>query len=624
MMHLRAFGLPLLIALAAGASAQLDVPTLRPGQFVYAIPESFTPPLIEREGMRQIQQAIAKLKFPFYVFLVKELPGRGDLTRTTPNSAGYNRLRDRISDEATIELTDRLRAQARFDQNKGSVFMLSFDPRAYTYRPGSLWKTKYGFANLNGNNPHASFLETFKRYASKPANDPKQGIIEMAKAIDAHLDEISDPAKVEARAYDVAAQNLERSLIAGRSVLDEADRLKLPASGLRSAVAAAEKGGNLKALRRATEALDRETLPVQGELQRLRQQAEEERAAQLAIVQERIRQDEIERGRKSLTVVGILLVLGGAGAFGYRRRKRYNELRAELTGVVEQKRQQIANARNQAYRLFQERDTVAGASKYEGHTKRVIERVASDLDAITIGLEAMATLIDSAEKEGAKASLFACTPLDNALAALRTPFDFDTGKVNRSDLFGNPTEVVRVQPNRFAKEIGDRFTGTSEAWERLKTAMNLQAHPLEDALPHARWTELQAEALALGLHPALLEGHPLAGDEASDRAFYAGLSREVWKDPVGTFAKIEEAKRWETATGEAFARIRQVKRDLDEARVEAIPPFDTAPVAPKDDPKVRLHEARQAEEAFEKALAHSDSTAEIVAKGEIVLAAYAR
>ncbi|RYG33689.1 hypothetical protein EON81_17560 [bacterium] len=626
MKHLRVFVFPPLVALVAGASAQLDAPTLQAGRFVYAIPDSFAPPLIERAGMAEMNREIARLKFPFYVFLVKELPGRGELSRFRTGSSQFNSLRDRLTDEQTISLTNALRSQSLFDQNKGSVFLLSFDPRSFTYRPGSLWKTKYGFANLNGNNPHAPYLDLFKQYASKPANDPKQGILEMAKAIDAHLDDISNPAKIAARDRAAAIQKYESRVSEAKVALEQAYNLNVPTGSLESAIGTAEgaRDGDLAALMRATETLAREVAPIYKAVSQIQIQMAQQQAEQLAVEQARQRAEDAERAKKVNSILFGIFAVGGVLGTIIHRRRRYSGLRTELDGAVAEKRSQISNAGQQAYRMFQERDTVAGASKFEGQTKRVYDRIASDLDAITIGLEAMTGHANAAEKMGAKGSWLSYRPLIEAVNFLKAPFDFDTGKVNRSDLFGDPTEIIRVEPDRFSKEMQNRFAGTSEAWERLKTAMDLQARPLEEALPHTRWTELQTEAVALGLSPALMAGHPLAGDEASDRAFFARLNTLVWQDPISTFDAIEQAKRWEMETANGFATIRQVKEDLEKARLESVPVFDTAPVSPKDDPADRLSEARQAEEAFAEAIADSDSTAEIVAKGEIALAAYAR
>src|SRR5690348_11809843 len=62
-------------------AAPLAAPDVRKGQFVYVLPEGFAPPLIERPGVNAIQEAAARLHYPFYVVIVRDLPtARGSAT----------------------------------------------------------------------------------------------------------------------------------------------------------------------------------------------------------------------------------------------------------------------------------------------------------------------------------------------------------------------------------------------------------------------------------------------------------------------------------------------------------------------------------------------------------------
>ncbi|CAN5702145.1 hypothetical protein BH11ARM2_BH11ARM2_06690 [soil metagenome] len=620
MIYLRPLAPVLLLVLAGGAKAQLTPPTLQKGQFVYALPDGFSPPLIERAGMAEMDRELGKLKFPFYVILTDDLPGGGQLANLSPNSPEYNRLRAKLADDAAINLTNRLRAQSKFDQNRASVFLLTFKPKSFTYRPGSEWKTKYGFVT----DAHKPYIDLFKRYASNPANDPKQGILEMAKAIDAHLDDLSNPAKIAARALAVTQGRFDSQLADSKRILSEAQSLGIPADGLADAIHRAEsvRKADSTALDKATAALKGLTDTARGPVEQKRAERQAAEQARRDAEEAKRRQEAAEQTRRSaLFILGGLLVVGSGVGIAARRR-RYADLRSELDRSLATNRERIANARQQAFRLFEERDAIAGAAKFQGRTREIYDRVAADLDALTLGLEAMAGHADATEREAATANLLDVSPLEKAIRNIDEPFDFDTGTVNRENLYGDPTKRVKVTPRAFATETSARFAGTSVAWEKLKTALELRGKTPEGELPHSRLDELQKEAADLGLEPRWFDAHPLTGDEASDQAAYAALGDLIWRDPVAGLEKIEEIRGWEADAAQAFVRIRGAEADLNGARLTEVPAFSTAPVAPGDDPATLLGYAQEAETAFRHTLTSSLSTEEIAKAAEEATLSY--
>jgi hypothetical protein len=62
----------------AFAFGPVPAPEIREGQFVYAVPADFDPPLIGADGMVEINEAAGELHYPFYVVLARALPGSAD------------------------------------------------------------------------------------------------------------------------------------------------------------------------------------------------------------------------------------------------------------------------------------------------------------------------------------------------------------------------------------------------------------------------------------------------------------------------------------------------------------------------------------------------------------------
>src|SRR5713101_5191530 len=56
-------------------ASSLPAPSFRPGQHIYTIPRRFTPPLLGRQGMRDLERRARSLHYPFYVVIVQDFTG---------------------------------------------------------------------------------------------------------------------------------------------------------------------------------------------------------------------------------------------------------------------------------------------------------------------------------------------------------------------------------------------------------------------------------------------------------------------------------------------------------------------------------------------------------------------
>ena len=135
--------------------------------------------MIGGSGMRQIQKAAAKLHFPYYVVLVKQLDGETD-----EDAAHF-----------IDTLAEKWQEDGDFHSAKSSIFLLSYSPRKYRFLAGSYWENQLGF----GPNAHRPYDAIFESYVKRSRKDPKTGIIKMMQAVDRHLFEESDPKTIARR-----------------------------------------------------------------------------------------------------------------------------------------------------------------------------------------------------------------------------------------------------------------------------------------------------------------------------------------------------------------------------------------------------------------------------------------
>lgn len=181
-----AFGLLSLSAagsLSAPVLAQVTLPKLKTGQHVYVIPQNFDPPLIGQAGLKEIEAAAAKLHYPFFVVLVKDLPGG--------------------TDQAAASLVDGYAADwttafpSIYDPLKSQIFVLTYNPRKFRFLAGSQFKNRLHFEK----DAHKPYTDLFVQSVSGTPKDPKSGIINMMRAIDAYLFEHTDPQRLAARDF---------------------------------------------------------------------------------------------------------------------------------------------------------------------------------------------------------------------------------------------------------------------------------------------------------------------------------------------------------------------------------------------------------------------------------------
>lgn len=169
--------------LSAPALAQVTLPKLATGRHVYTIPQNFDPPLIGQAGIKEIETAASKLHYPFFVVLVKDLPGG--------------------TDQAAASLVDGYAAEwttafpSIYDPLKSQIFVLTYNPRKFRFLAGGQFKNNLHFEK----DAHKPYTDIFVQSVSGTPKDPKSGIINMMQAVDEYLFEHTDPQRLAQRDF---------------------------------------------------------------------------------------------------------------------------------------------------------------------------------------------------------------------------------------------------------------------------------------------------------------------------------------------------------------------------------------------------------------------------------------
>ncbi len=183
-----------ILAMGVRAEAQTEPPrlTLEPDVYAYTVPREFVPPHVGAEGLVQVERALGRLNFRFYVVLVARLPD--GLTRRTLADALINDWRAHQSSLFTPE---------------ASLLLVSYQPRTWEFVPGRRWMGELG---LRGDGPLQPFRDAYLARAQNEL-DPlgvAQGTIDLVQAFDTHVFDRVDPARQEARRVAIMQAAQER------------------------------------------------------------------------------------------------------------------------------------------------------------------------------------------------------------------------------------------------------------------------------------------------------------------------------------------------------------------------------------------------------------------------------
>lgn len=588
MKRLAAIACILYVMSAPALAGPLPAPKLVPGQYVYAIPASFDPPMIGRAGMREIQQNAEKLHYPYYVVLVESLPS--DLVRSFGEKEAAARAIDGLAEDWQNQSGD-------FDVGRSSIFLLSYNPRQYRFLAGATWKARLGFER----SAHAPYTAIFERAVQGTPRDPKTGIIEMMSAVDEYLFDQTDPARIRARQEAARrAAELER-LQNAQSRLDEQilrleELLKSPRAHLPSDIhsyrVALDEARRVR-LGDDPAAMLSEADSLEGSNNVLAAYVQE-RAAEAA------RQRMIEVTQASAIALGIILAV----AIFLLRLMQYRRLRRAFETEAQTWDARLLNAKGKYADFYgTERESITGLAEMTGETKALYDKVTAEVDAIYLGVEAMDAHLAVARSTARRGSFLSVAPFRRALKDLNNEFEFDTGQLDPRNLFGPPTKVLQIKPSEFFKELEERYAATIEQWNELKEAARIRLTSAEELFPESKLDEMLALANEHGIPHAWIGDHPLFGGEEEDQALYGGINVNRKTDPVAFANRIDDLREAETCVEERLNRLVEAVKTVGSSRLESPPSVGATVLAPQDDPRRTFEEARREEDRFAGLLA---------------------
>ncbi|KKR84764.1 MAG: micrococcal nuclease-like protein nuclease [Candidatus Uhrbacteria bacterium GW2011_GWF2_41_16] len=318
----------------------------------------------------------------------------------------------------------------------------------------------------------------------------------------------------------------------------------------------------------------------------------------------------LKRMETTASIVFLLFSLFAFFGLGFRHRN-FKRMRQTFEKEVEERERKIRNASGQYLRFHEERDEISALMKSaSGREKELLDSTTAEVDAIYVALRALETHLAKCKTKAIRSSFWNLTYLREALADLETEFEFDTGEINKDELFGQETKIVKVNPVGFEQDLTKRFRETQEDWNLLKQALAVKSELAEQAFPHRKLDELFAICDTQSIPHQWLSKHPLAGDRASDERVYEKLNTLRLRDAV---TYVEHLQTLRTEEMEMEAGIHQIVAALQEvqtSRIE-IPELQTVIEDPNDDPAVTFRRATQEEEELQSRLAAADTVAEI-------------
>jgi uncharacterized membrane protein YgcG len=609
------WALLLLVLAPLGVAGTLPAPKLREGQFVYRIPADFVPDKLSERGLAEIQAEARRLHFPFYVVFVAQLP-----TETGQTT-------DEDTERAIVGLADDWARDPKFDRNRSTLYLVSYGPgdRKYKMLPAPRWRAELGL-EYGALDP---YNEIFRSTARR---DPQTALTRMMAAFDGYVFENVDPvrkaqraeaerkrqaaARAEAARQAAALRKRQAEMRVEAARRAEEQRVRMTQGELANAVARLDTAlrespaylpsdldayrSNVAQARRVLAANRLEAMPTwTGQLHRdaaaLEGYAEGLRAKE---AEERTRRTRI--GLTSLAAFGLLL-----GAVAYRWRRIADD-REKVRQRVETWRGWITQAR-QRYFLFDEnRERAPHLREFGGQTADVYQATTREIDSIILGVEAVASLLDTAEAKARRATFLNRAPLNEALDALDKPVTFATDRV--SDKLFEPVEpTIQVTPTAFLADLSDRYDAAVRNWQALNESVT-RSLELPDALfPHTGLDALLDRAHAHGIPERWLARHPLIGDAESDRTLYAKVNEWRLTDPYAYARQIDELKAREATLAADLDRLIAAVALARSRQIEAVTGLGQTVLDPDDDPQITLDAASREHKRVAELLRTADS-----------------
>lgn len=473
----------LFFGLMGPLTAQTLVPTLKPGQHVYTVPADFEPPLIGKAGVQEIEAAAGQLHYPYFVVLVKDLPG------------GSDQAAARLLDSYAAAWTERF--PNVYDPARSQIFLLTYNPRKFRFLAGSTFKNELGFEK----DAHVPFTDLFVKSVSGTPKTPKTGIIAMMQAVDEYLFTHSDPQQL--------------------------------------------------AQRRQTWLL------------------------------------------WSAGAVLVLLLL----AIWLRLRK-LQKMRQLFAKEVMGWEQQVENAYQQ-FSVFvqEERELIVNLKEMKGQTQVAYAALTQLLDEIMLSLEALSSHLQTCKEQAASAHFFNSAPLQKAREQLNHEIEWDTRKANQSELFGNPTLVLKLKASSFMQQVQQHYLQAQKSWQVLKAAVETAWKAPEESF----LLELSKAFLA---YPERLHrhfSHPLCPELAA-KARYLELEQLRWQDVLAYQAEITRLHSQHQEITEQLQALQQACQALALVPELSVPAYTGIKFPAAEDPKLLLAALQAAYQTFQQAL----------------------
>lgn len=611
-------------AVAMAVPLEVD---LVPDQYVYVVGSpGFQPDGFNESNIDELNKTIGRHHYKTIVFLVETIPGsrKGD-SDTRRDQLGTQLLDDTAEWLVTNE-------PDLFNETTG-IFILGYKNRpTWRYDGGTAFRGAPGSSDMAlgfQKGAHAPYTRLFLNAVQQTPKRPATGIRDMLNKVDSYLWSETSPAALERkriaaqreaerqarlaeqRKITTAQTNLTTAIAEAEGLLSDPDHLPGDATEARvrtelEAARAYIGSDDYEAVRPVAASLTEANLGLSPHVTASRAEARREAAA----------------AALGTTLKGVFgLVFGGLSiGLPWRRKRQWDALRQEFefeaddwasdeelsTGETEEgAKDKVGRAKARWLTFANDRQQVVGLSNCTGQTAEDFAAVAAEMDAIYVGIEGIRQHVRNCRKKAAKASIFNMDPMREALDDLTDPFDFDTGEVNRDDLFGTDTKTVRVDPVDFERGLAERFKNMVATWDRLLEAAKFRNTPAKQALPTTSMIETVGDIAGAEIGPHWIKGHPLADYDTICRTL-DDLRRA---DPRSYAARVDTLKEEAAAYEARVANLIKANNALNAARnALAGVPFDpmACVLTRANNPVLTEGEATNADMAVTSALQGSD------------------
>lgn len=471
---------------------------------------------------------------------------------------------------------------------------MSFNPRKFGWHPGLTW---FNQLNLKGRaqDPYTAYFTNAAK--TRPA-DYGRGITNLASHLDDYVFDQTDPERIAAR-KEAARQRAEAERLSkAQGALDAQimtlSKLLAKDPSVLPADVSAYKGtlATAKQVRATNDPAKMQT------------QAEQMKGS-VAVLEKSV--DEAESAARMKLLSNILLwlfylTMAGLALFALIRRRRLQiALQDKYTDLQAGWMAKVSKAKGRWSDHYLERDDIIGLDNITGRTKALWDSTTKMVDDILVRITAIEHHVLACNNIAAKAHFLNLDPLRQAIEEIDASFEFDTGKVNETNLFGGETVTVRVVPSKFAEETKRLFEQSIDGWKRLKRAAEERLGDVREDFPHTNLDRMFDKAEKYNIPTRWFQNHPLFGDDASDKAFYDKLNTLRETDPLAYVEEIERVRKTEQDLMEVLDTLVSYRTDIAKTKdhVGALPDLSGTTVRIEDDPRATLNRARQAEDILE-------------------------